>query len=574
MHNKFFPAFFSLLIFVASGIYITFPLAFHLGDMSVGIGDELVISWIQNWVIHILQTGNILSLFEANTYFPYHNTLAYSDLFLTSSILAFIPFQIMKEPIVIFNFTLLSSLILLGFSIYLLSFYLTKNFLPSLLAGILVIYSPAVLDKSTHVQILAIFWVPLSVLFYLIFIYSGKTRYLVISLLFFLLQTYNSFLPGYFIIFSLLIISMYFFLYKESLMLKLLTKKTIGLFVLTSVLLLPVVLPYYQVSNEFNYTRDIRETIHFALQPEDFFYPSVHTRLQDYLLAIPFNQQAPERYFKPGYIGFVFSLLSSIAIFYCIKFFRRKDAVINSFISIAFVGGILSLGSALHLGRQTIHDPFPIPLPYALFYYLLPGFQGFRNSARWEMLFILCMAVAIAIVLSQLLKRFSFKSRIAVYLLFILLVVAEFKFPITLVNIPQTKEFPSVYSWLNTTPANTSVIFMPAYNWNMTYPQEEILRQYFSTTNFRRTVNGYSGFSPPPWQNLLEKLRSDFPSEETLKSIKNLGVTYIIIDKRMYDLEFEEGKTEFDGQFVINRLKQCPSLTFVGKREEYYIFKF
>lgn len=170
-----------LLIFVAFFIffllasYITFPLIFNMGSMATGLGDELVIAWIQNWVIHSFAV-NPFAIFEANLYFPYHNTLAYSDLFLTSSIFSILPLKLIGEPIAVVNFTLISSLVLLGFSIYLLCFYLTKNFWPSLLSGILVIFSPAVLDKATHLQILAIQWVPLAILFFLIFIKTQKIK--------------------------------------------------------------------------------------------------------------------------------------------------------------------------------------------------------------------------------------------------------------------------------------------------------------------------------------------------------------------------------------------------------------
>jgi len=124
----------AFFIFFLLVIYITYPLIFNMGSMATGLGDELVIAWIQNWVIHSL-SANPFALFEANLYFPYHNTLAYSDLFLTSSILSIIPLKLIGEPIAVVNFTLISSLVLLGFSVYLLSFYLTKNFLASLLSS-------------------------------------------------------------------------------------------------------------------------------------------------------------------------------------------------------------------------------------------------------------------------------------------------------------------------------------------------------------------------------------------------------------------------------------------------------
>lgn len=554
-------------------MYITYPLIFHLGNYAVGLGDELVIAWIQNWVIHSLTT-NPFSIFEANLYFPYHNTLAYSDLFLTSSILSIIPLKLVGQPIAVVNFTLISSFVLLGFSIYLLCFYLTKDFLASLLSGILVIFSTAVLDKTTHLQILAVQWVPLSILFFLIYIKSQKSKYLAVSLLFFLTQVYNSFLPGYFILFSYVIIYTYSWFYNRKQAKKIITKKNIFLFILSLSLVLPITIPYYQVSKEFNYVRDIRDAIHFAIQPEDLLYPSPHTRLQNYLVSLPFNKESQNGEFKPGYLGLIFTILMAYALWYFIVNFKKKDFFINSFSSIGIAGLILSLGPALHLGRQTIHWPFPVPLPYILFYYLLPGFKGFRNSSRWEILFILSIVVVIVLVLHKILKKYSIKTRSVIYLLLAFSCVVEFNFPMKFINVPQKEEFPSVYNWLNTTPANTSVIIMPAYNWNMMYSGDEISRNYYSLANFRRSVNGYTGFSPPPWQDLLVNLQQNFPNQESVKIIRDIGVDYVIVDKNGYDKNFKSKQLKDDGNSVIDSLKKNPSLELVKNFGDHYVFGF
>lgn len=563
----------SFIIFFLLAVYITYPLIFNMGDKATGLGDELVIAWIQNWVIHSLFT-NPLHIFNANLYFPYNNTLAYSDLFLTSSILSIIPLKIIGEPIAVVNFTLISSLALLGFSIYLLSFYLTKDFFASLFAGILVIFSPTVLDKANHLQILTIQWVPLATLFFLIFIKTQKSKFLIISLLFFLLQTYNSFLPGYFILFSYLIFFIYSWFYDKKKTKKIINKKNILVVLLSFALIIPFTVPYQLVSKEFNYTRDIRDSIHFALQPEDLLYPGASTRLKGLLYSLPFNQTSQNGEFKTGYMGLIFTLLAACALFVFIKNFNKKNFLINSFTTISLLGLILSLGPALHLGRQTIHVPFPLPLPYALFYYIIPGFQGFRNSARWEMLFILGMATVVVLILHNLLKRCSLKKRAIIHLLLIVGIIAEFNFPLHFERVPQQKDFPQVYSWLATTPRNTAVIIMPIYNWNSAYPEEEMKREYFSTVNFRRTVNGYTGFSPPPWQKLLATLHEDFPKEKSINIIKDLGVNYVIVDKLLYDKGYKAGSEKVDGKAVINALTKNTSLKFVKKFKDHYIFKY
>ena len=204
----FFSAF---LIFFFSAAYITYPLIFHLSEFATGFGDELLISWIQNHAIFSL-VHNPLEIFNGNIFYPYQNTIAYSDLFLTSSILSAIPVYLFKEPIAAINFTFISSLTLLGFSVFLLSYYLTKNFFASLVSGMLVVFSPAVLDKKVHLQILSIQWVLLSILFFIHFLRTKYSKWLVVSMFFFVIQAFNSFLPGYFLVFFYAVVILIIFL--------------------------------------------------------------------------------------------------------------------------------------------------------------------------------------------------------------------------------------------------------------------------------------------------------------------------------------------------------------------------
>lgn len=164
-----------LFIFFFLACFITYPLILNLGRLSTGFADELLIAWIQNWNIHtfLILPSNILNVFNTNTFFPYLNTLAYSETFLTSSILSLIPIIFIKEPIAANNFTIIFSITLLGFFSYVLSFYITKRHLFSFLSGILIQFSPAMLDKIVHIQVLTVYFFPLSIYFLLNFL---KTR--------------------------------------------------------------------------------------------------------------------------------------------------------------------------------------------------------------------------------------------------------------------------------------------------------------------------------------------------------------------------------------------------------------
>jgi hypothetical protein len=575
MHNnkreilKYVSAF---MLFFFSSIYITFPLLFHISHYSTGFGDELLLAWIHGWVIHALTT-NPLSLFNANIYYPYHNSLAFSDVFITGSILTAPFVYFFGQPIVANNITFISSLILLGFSVYLLSYYLIKNYFVSLVSGLLVIFSPATLSNSVQLQMLEIYWVPLALLFFLLFLNTRKTRFFVFYLFCFLLQFYNSFLPAYFILFSSIIILLFVWREKKKKIITFFSAKNVLLFLLTFLLMIPIVIPYFQVSREFHYTRDVRDSIHFALQPEDLLYPDSSTRLYAFLMrTIPTNHYSQNNEFKPGYVGFVFSLLILFAMGISIKNRNKISLYEKSFLTIAILGLLLSFGPFLHLFRQTIHHPFPIPLPYLLFYYIMPGFEGFRNSQRWEMLFIIGMAIFISLILAKLLKKISLNKQLIIYSLLLVGIIVEFS-PFTFVHIPQIKDFPKIYSWMNTTSQNTSFIILPIYNWNMPpYAGQELFREYYSTVEFRPMVNGYSGFSPPPWQDFIYTMHNTFPQQKSIAMLHAMGISYIIVDKDSFDTEYSVHTDKYDGNMIIAALKKNRSVSFIKTIDTYAIF--
>jgi|GEM_PF-1522548 len=567
--------FISFLIFLLSAIYITYPLIFHIGDKVTGYGDELVIAWIQNWVIHALFT-NPLSLFQANLYYPYHNTLSFSESFITSSIMA-IPARILVgQPITTENFTLIKAITILGVSIYILSYYITKNFLASLLAGLLVVFSPAVLSNYMHLQILDIGWVVLSMLFFCNFLQNKKTLSLGLSFFFFLFQIYNAILPGYFLLFFYLISIILYKTYTKTALKKFITQVNVSLCLLVVLFLIPLGVSYFSVSQEFHYVRDIRDSIHFALQPEDLLYPGSTTRLQTFLATnIPTNQYSQNSEFKPGYLGVIFSLLTVISIIYFVKNFKKRNIFLIIFIAVALTGLILSLGPFLHINRHTVHKPFPIPLPYAVFYYVIPGFNGIRNSQMWEMLFCVSMAVVIAIVLNQNLLKIPKVTRVFIYTILFIATVGEFNGPIPLIDVPQIKSFPQVYSWLATTPEKSSYIILPIYNWNMPpFTQQELWREYYGTIEFRKSVNGYTGFSPPPWQDFIYSMHKTFPNRESVKEIHSLEVNYILIDKIAYDKEHLINTKTPPSSTVILTLKSYKNLKFIKNVGNYSIFNF
>lgn len=573
----------SFLLFFFLSLYITFPLIINLTSVTTGYGDELVTSWLYNWnIFNFSNFTNLFNIFNANNYFPYQNTLAFSDIGFTNSFLVLIPVLLLNSPIAANNLTIIISLTLLGFFTYLISYSITKKNLISILSGVLVIFCPAFLSHFSNIQIISIYFVPLSILSLIIFLQTKKQRYFYLFLSFFTLQSYNSFLPGYFILFTALLIILFFILEDKKRLKIILTRNNIVAIVISFLLIILIAIPYFKVSREFNYVRDIRDSIHLALQPEDFLSTNKfgYTRVEGLLSTLPFSKDTYNLgEVKPGFIGLTFSILFMFSFFYIIKNWRKHNFVIKGIFSSSILGLLLSLGPFLHFQRLTIHDPFPIPLPYLIFYYIVPGFMGMRNSARFEILFIVLSAILIAYVLKETLIKTKTNKRNLFIILFILLVIFEFNFPMKFYKVPPPNQFPKVYSWLSTTPKSTVIIEMPVYNWNVTpYANQEFWREYYSTIHFRRTVNGISGFSPPPWQETVNYLLAFFPSQESINKLKKMGVNTIIVHKSEYDILYKNNykilnRSTPSGNNIIEYLKNNENVELERQFGEDYIFR-
>jgi hypothetical protein len=194
------------------------------------------------------------------------------------------------------------------------------------------------------------------------------------------------------------------------------------------------------------------------------------------------------------------------------------------------------------------------------------------------MLFIIGIAVFIAIALHETLVKISFMTRTLVFIVLFAGVVGELSFPLKLYPVIQKKDYPPVYQWLNQTNPDSSIIELPIYNWNMgTFTGHEINREYFGTVNFRKTVNGYTGFSPPPWQLLITNIDTNFPSRKTIMLLRQLGITYVIIHTDEYDAfsksDFFRKNAVKNGNTIIQRVETVPSIRLVKTFKYTYVFR-
>src|ERR1700687_1588804 len=141
------------VIFLVFTVLLTNPLILHVWNAVEDKQDGLPNTLIWAWVGHALVT-NPLDLFNTNIFYPYTNTLAYSEVLLPPGLFA-LPFTLAtNNPIFGYNLALLAMLWLDAFGMYLFVYDLTRREQAGWIAGIVYAFNPFNFGNFAQMQLL------------------------------------------------------------------------------------------------------------------------------------------------------------------------------------------------------------------------------------------------------------------------------------------------------------------------------------------------------------------------------------------------------------------------------------
>jgi hypothetical protein len=257
------------LIFILILLYLRWPVINLFSTHLLGGtgGDSNLYFWlVTTFPKNILERG----WFETNSFYPYHNTLAWSDNFLFPSCLFYILREIfgLKE-IVSWNLLILSAQLLNGLSVFLLAKELKGNWLSSFLLGSIFIVSPYFAEQLGHPQLQFFFFIPVGFIYFLRLLKAPSWPSVVALSL---IVSFCFLTTVYYAIALVLLCFLYLLLY---LMAKQVVSKKSLLLLLTSAMLTGLILlafiaPYLKVKEAFG-SRGLHEFYHFSLTALSFF---------------------------------------------------------------------------------------------------------------------------------------------------------------------------------------------------------------------------------------------------------------------------------------------------------------
>jgi hypothetical protein len=190
---------------------------------------------------------------------------------------------------------------------------------------------------------------------------------------------------------------------------------------------------------------------------------------------------------------------------------RRRDAL--CFYAV-LTAGTLWLSAGAPIG----------PWPYL---YWLPGFNFIRVPSRFTILSLLGLAVLAGFGFDRLVGRMATRRRTVAATIACAWLVAEFAM-MPGATVPYRLEIPAVDRWLDGQPKPFVVAELP-----FSGERDHTTYMLHSTAHWQKTINGYSGFRPPLFEEANPVIRG-FPSEESLETLARLGVTYVVVHTDRY----------------------------------------
>ena len=504
--------------YVCAAALFTWPLVFHVRTLLGAVdlaGDASLNLWALGWDLRVLSehpswllTGRV---FDANIFFPAPHTLAYSDHLLLQA-LALWPIHALTGDLVLcYNLLLIGSLAAAALAMHLLTRALTGSEAGAYVAGLIFGFAPYHFAHLGHIQLQALYFLPLSFLFlHRVFerqraidtvAFGGVLGLQAVS------SMYYGIMGGIGVAFATVTLVVLTGRLRDwRLMRRLLAGVAVAV-----VVMLPWAIPYVLVHREAGAGRTINDAArggavlasYVQAPPTNLLYgrtgwlrPGPGSRLarRDHL----------EQDLFPGFCALLLAVLGATT---AAKRLRKTAGV---YVIVAMAGVVLSFG------------PDGIRPLYSLLYQGLFGMAAIRATPRFAVLALCGIAVLAAVAIRTLEERRQ-HSQVMVVLA---LLAIGLEYSNGSIGFPQPPALTSnAGRWIRDQPGTGAVVCVPVGIWSNNTP---CMLQ--SLEHRRPVVNGYSGLYPPFWEALLDTT-SRLPSAESLVALHGLGVEFIVSDQ-------------------------------------------
>jgi hypothetical protein len=554
-----------LVLFTLLTLFYTRPLVREAGDhtMRENTGDTLFNIYVLSWNAHSLKT-NPFNLFNATLFYPNRYTLAYSDNEFMSSLIALPVLAITGNGVLGFNFVILISFILSAFGAYLLVWHLARDRYGAFAAGLVFGFSIWRLAHISHMQLLSAEFLPLALLCLHLFTERKKPLWAFLFAVSSIAVFWTVWSYGFYLALAVLLYLVVLAVMRRKRLITVARRSArleerravfrwvallVASFALIGLVLAPFILPYLKAAKlNPNFQRDISEVGQYSADVSDFLVAPPQSlfwgRATSPLRPNPYKRgNQSERSLFPGLAAVLLSV-AGMAYLAGRGRDRRERFTLAFYLSLLVVGAVMCLGVTLYFFGHGVN----LPMPYKLLYRFFPGFKAIRTPSRIFVLCLLSLAVLSGFGVKWLRERLARRlGTVAVgavmVTLLALMVVDALPTGIEMRPVQTRARFPAVFGWMATRPGDSPTIVLPLTPYDpqspsgmndLVFSAMEPQRDYYNTANWKKMLNGYSGYVPVSYREAV-KAESDFPSPGAISFLKRKKVKYVILEGRRYD---------------------------------------
>lgn len=550
--------------------------------MSQGTDTNLFI-WTIAWDVHAF-VHQPLSIFDANIFYPFRHTLAFSENLIGSAAMVAPVLWLTRNPVLTMNVAAIVTVPLCALGAYVLARRLGASFWAAIIAGLVYGFSAPRFFRIDQLHLTNVQWIPFSLAYAHDYLERRRPRDLRIAIGFFVLQALTSGHAAVFLALALILLAAYRLILGEPLDLRARLRDVGAPGALLLVPAILVLLPYRTVQLEMG----LRRTLENWHTPWTSFV-AAPTHVDSWLVA----RLLPDvdvfgtagAYLFPGVLTLALAAIGVVwrnergvgwrraAVALDVVFLVELAAALYGTFARdprLRIGGTL-VASLRHpwqqwiwcglaaVARIAIAPRVPLATPLrvhrrddALFYtllflvclwlsigppfglwqyvYWLPGLDFIRAPSRFTIPGVLALAVLAAFGFDAITNRIA-GARAAAGIVLAALMAAEF-FAAPLPMSPQNPAPPAIDRWLASQPPPFVVAEVPVPDTpNITLREEqESIYILHSMAHWQKTIHGYSGLLPEFSDELYDKL-TRFPDEESVRSLQAVGVTRIVVHR-------------------------------------------
>lgn len=531
----------ALFFFVLLAVVVTYPTAARLNEFTVYTlyTDDLLEAWTLKWDVHALLGGwdTLRHFWDANIFYPYPATLAFSEHLLATALLFLPVSQLGQPPIALTNLGILFTTAVSGWGTYLLVYWLTKNRWAGLVAGVAFAIAPYRLGHITQLHLISTQWLPFVFLALARLIKLNRNRDLLLLLIFTNLQFFSVINYAPLVALGAAIWSLPFFWASRRKLSPSLLGRLAIFGAITLLLNVPVLRLYQQVSAQMGVVRTLGDAKIYGATLTNYILPMGNSLLYGRWLGLPthIDVQFPGvGIFISTFPGVVVLLLAGAALALSLRRGKSMRGVVGAVAALALVGFVLSFGANDEAFGSAAAPLTAKLLPYPYLYSWISILQGLRVPIRFALLTTFGLSILAGVGLAALSRRFwpVGRSTAIVAGAACLLIVIE-HLPAPLPGVPVPPPGPE-YAWLRDhTSPDAAVIELPYYL-HTGRSNHELLRVYNSAANFRVLVNGTSGFKPE-WLKMLGVVFDAFPNWPAFDAARQLGVNYMLLHQSEFE---------------------------------------